>query len=130
MFWRLFLFPPLPTILLLWVEQVSQEHIVGVVLEAVDFLAFCKALLIWLQQVEEGELLVTEVRVEQEDPEAHKMVLLDHVAQVELQVLGGHQVEMVEQALTTEAMAIIQMEVMAVMGAQIGQLEVVAAEQG
>ena len=130
MFWRPFLFPPLPTILLLWVEQVSQEHIVGVVLEAVDFLAFCKALLIWLQQVEEGALLVTEVRVEQEDPEAHKMVLLDHVAQVELQVLGGHQVEMVEQALTTEAMAIIQMEVMAVMGAQIGQLEVVAAEQG
>ncbi len=66
----------------------------------------------------------------QEDPEAHKMVLLDHVVQVELQVPGGHQVEMVEQGLQMAVMVRQLVAVMVVMGAQIGQLEVAAAEQG
>ena len=118
MFWRPFLFQPLPTILLLWVEQVSQEHIIGLVLEAVDFLAFCKALLIWLQQVEEGELLVTEVRVELVVKEAGKMAPMHLVV---TEAPGDQAVrleEMAERELPTGALVTIQMEEMAEMAEQ------------
>ena len=109
MFWRPFLFQPLPTILLLWAEQVSQEHIIGLVLEVVDFLVFCKALLIWPQQVEEGELLVTEVRVELVVKEAGKMAPMHLVV---TEALGDQVVRlevMAERELLTGALVTIQM---------------------
>ena len=121
-FWRPFLFQPLPTILLLWVEQVSQGHIIGLVLEVVDFLVFCKALLIWPQQVEEGELLVTEVRAELVVKEAGKMAPMHLVV---TEAPGDQAVrleEVAEQELPTALMVTIQV---AEMG---GMVEIIALQ--
>jgi hypothetical protein len=94
------------------VEQVSPGHIIGLVLEAAGFLAFCKALLIWLQQEEEGELLVTEVRVELVVKEAGKMAPMHLVV---TEALGDQVVRlevMAERELPTAALVTIQMEEM------------------
>ena len=83
-----------------------------VVLGVVDFLVFCKALLIWLQQVEEEELLVMDRQVGPAGKEAGKMGPMHLVV---MEALGDQVVrleEMVEQELTTEAMGTIQMEEM------------------
>ncbi len=96
-------------------EQVSPGLILDLVLEVVDFLVFCKALLIWPRQEEEEELLVMAVRVELAVKVVGKMGPM-HLVVTEV---SGDQVvrleAMAERELPTVALVTIQMEEMAEM---------------